>query len=462
MIKKDISYSLAHKHNSLREVMKKIGKSGEQFALIVNEHNQLLGMVTDGDIRRSIIQGIAVDDPIEKAMNLEPISININDDDEEVIKIIKRSNKKINYLPVVDENNVVKDILLHDEILNILKRSPQALFLKNHITPDSKKILITGGAGYIGSNLVRELLSLGYHVKILDNLCFGRGHLNIFEQHPNFTLLHGDVSNARDVIKAIEDVYAVVHLAEIVGDPACAINPKKTQQINYISASLVARICKYFQINRFIYTSSCSVYGAAEETLLNEESSLNPVSLYARMKIESEKSILELKDNSFSPTIFRLATVFGDSPRMRFDLVTNLFTAKAIKEGKITIFGGDQWRPHVHVNDVAKAILLVLESPLDKVSGEIFNLGSNKNNFTVNEIGNFVKQVIPSVEVVTEETDVDKRNYRVDFSKIKTTLGFDTEKSVAQGIIEIHNAFKEGKYENYQDSIFSNVKTYQQ
>ena len=456
----DLIFYTSYKEDSLKEVMKKICRGGERAAFIVSEDNTLRGLVTDGDIRRALINGASIEEPIEKYMNRNPVMVKTDYSADIISKILSTPGNLINILPVVNEENKLVKILFHKEMENLIQNSQQELFRRTHLSPNKKHVLITGGGGYIGSVLIKSLLEKGYRVKVLDKFIFGSEHLNEIN-NSNLTLLKGDTGNVENVVEAIQGVDAVIYLAEIVGDPACAIDPKKTQQINYLSTSLVARTCKHFNIDRFIYTSSCSVYGSSDNNLLDEESNLNPVSLYARMKIECEKTILGMQDEIFSPTILRLATVFGHSPRMRFDLVVNTLTGKSLNEGKLTIVGGDQWRPFVHVADVAQAITLVLESPVETVKGNTFNVGSNHNNFTINDVGRLVKEINPEAEVLIQDKDIDKRNYRVDFSKIKNTLGFNANKNVIDGIKEISDNFRRGDYPDNNSPKYSNHKTYE-
>lgn len=457
MVKKNLDKFLVSSRNILKEVMKKIDINGYGLAIIVDEKTRFLGLVTDGDIRRTIINGGSLETPIEEIMNKNATIIKEGYSVTDLINTI--GNKPINHLPVLTEDNAVCEILLSSQLQKIKASTSQLFDIKQLQT--NKKILVTGGAGYIGSVLTRQLLNKGYSVKVLDKLFINASSIEDLKQNKNFSFIEGDVGNVETIVNAIKDVDAVVHLAEIVGDPACKLNPKRTQQINYFSTSLLATICKHFQVNRFIYTSSCSVYGATtDDSLLHENSVKNPLSLYARMKIESEKTLLNLADGLFSPTILRLATVFGESPRMRFDLVTNIMTAKAFFDGKINVFGGDQWRPLVHVSDVGKAIIAVLEAPIEKVGEEIFNVGSNNNNATIKQIGQIVKEVIPSAELNIQEDQVDKRDYKVDFAKIQAILNFTATVNLKEGINEINLALKEGKYKNYEHDQYHNDKVY--
>ncbi len=456
---KRLELFFARLHDNLKQTIQIIDRNGYGVALIVDEKNFMHGIVTDGDIRRSIFKGISLDTPISKIMNPSFMGVPTGYSPEQIVELMNQ--KLYRHIPVLDNAGKVQDLLLTDEIQRIIQKGSSLFSPRQQIK--HKRVLVMGGAGYIGSILIRQLLDQGYIVKVLDKLIFGKAAVDGLQNNPQFTLIEGDTGHLETVITVVKDVDAVVHLAEIVGDPACALDPIKTQQINYLSATSTANICKHFQVNRFIYASSCSVYGAGDDaSLLTEKSPLSPVSLYARMKTESERALLNLADGFFSPTILRLATVFGISPRMRFDLVVNTLTMKAVQENKITLFGGDQWRPNVHVSDVARAIISVLEAPLTQISGEIFNVGSNENNFTVSQLGEFVKLAVPAAKLILEEKKGDTRNYRVDFSKIQHALGFKALVGVQQGIQETAQALLEGKYHDPTYSIYYNDKWYSQ
>jgi len=322
-----------------------------------------------------------------------------------------------------------------------------------------KRVLVIGGGGYLGSILVRLLLKKNYYVDVLDSFVYGNDSLKKIRSN-KLNVYEGDTRHIEDVARAAESVDAVVHLAEIVGDPAAALNPKTTTQVNYLATRLVASVCKYYQINRLIYASSCSVYGkTGEKQLLTESSPLNPVSLYARMKIHSEQALQEMADENFFPTILRLATIYGKSSRPRFDLVINLLTAKAVLDKEITIIGGSQWRPVMHVTDAARAIIKVLESPIDKVGGEIFNVGSNRQNYRIKDLAKIVKRVVPSAKIKYIGKDADQRSYRIDFSKLKNVLSFKTSMTVKKGVEEIKDWIKKEKIKDYQNIEYSNVKS---
>lgn len=328
------------------------------------------------------------------------------------------------------------------------------------VEPNGKirNVLVIGGAGYIGSVLCRQLLNRGYTVRVLDSLLYGKDSLSDILSHPHFQLMEGDSREVSAVFRAMLDMDAVIHLGELVGDPACALDKRLTLEVNVAATRMVAEAAKGCGVKRFLYASSCSVYGANTE-VLDECSELNPVSLYAQAKIGSEQTLLGLNASDFNPVILRFATIYGLSPRPRFDLVINVLTAKAVLDQKITIFGGDQWRPFIHVTDVAGGLILCLESPLASVKGQIFNLGSDDQNYTLDEIGDLIQELIPGSQVVKEADNVDKRDYRVSFSKIRRELGFEPQMTVGDGVRELADAIRSGKIQDVSDIRYSNYKT---
>ena len=258
---------------------------------------------------------------------------------------------------------------------------------------DERPILVTGGAGYIGSHLTRKLLGEGHRVRVLDNFTFGKRGLEELAGHPRLELVEGDISNIRDVTASVKDAGAVIALAAIVGDPACGLNAEETLNLNYESTKVLVEACDFYGVDRLVFASSCSVYGASDEGLLTETSSLNPVSLYARTRIMSEDVILD-RCGRVTPVILRLATVFGLSPRMRFDLVVNTLTVRAVTDGRFQIFGGDQWRPFVHCQDAAEAFLRAATAPKERVDREVFNVGTEGMNYTIAEVGGVVAEEV--------------------------------------------------------------------
>ncbi|HXX72929.1 MAG TPA: NAD-dependent epimerase/dehydratase family protein [Candidatus Acidoferrales bacterium] len=321
---------------------------------------------------------------------------------------------------------------------------------------DINHVLVIGGAGYIGSVLSRKLLAAGYRVRVLDSLFFGDASVCDLVSDPNFELLRADFRHVESLVKAVQGIDAVIHLAALVGDPACTINGDLTNEINYAATRMLIEVCKGASVNRLIFASTCSVYGASE-FLMDERSTPNPVSLYAETKLAAEHAILQTRSSTFHPTVLRLATVFGLSPRPRFDLVVNLLTAKAVQDSKIMIFNNDQWRPFIHVSDVARAFLSTLQAHHDSVSGEVFNVGSYKLNYSLGEVAEKIREQIPEL-VVEYKQNLDKRNYRVSFDKIHSYLGFVCTTSLEAGVEEIRKAIESGVVKNHRDSIFSNYE----
>jgi nucleoside-diphosphate-sugar epimerase len=320
-----------------------------------------------------------------------------------------------------------------------------------------RHVLVIGGGGYIGSALLPILLRDGYRVRVLDLFLYGAGPIESVLNHPDVEFIKADFRQVDALVEAMRGVDQVVHLGGIVGDPACAIDEELTIDVNLNATRVIADVAKGQGVKRLVFASTCSVYGASDE-ILDERSVLNPVSLYARSKIASEKVLLEMTDHKFAPVILRFGTIYGQSGRTRFDLVVNLLVAKALVDGEITIFGGDQWRPFLHVEDAALAVAKFLRAPLALGRGEIFNVGSNAENYTIAQIGKIVNQAVPEAALVSSGSDDDKRNYRVRFDKIARTVNFKTKWTVEAGVRQVLEAMRSGEVTNYRDSLYSNAK----
>jgi nucleoside-diphosphate-sugar epimerase len=320
-------------------------------------------------------------------------------------------------------------------------------------------ILVIGGAGYIGSHLTRQLLASGYRVHILDSFMYGRQGLVGLESDPRLFVTKADSRDIAAVTEAMRQVDAVVHLGEIVGDPACAVDEQLTLEVNLIATRVIAEIAKGYGITRFVYASSCSVYGATSE-IVSEQSDLKPVSLYARAKIASEDALFRLADERFKPTVLRFSTVYGWSYRPRYDLVVNLLSAQAVQTGNITVFGGTQWRPFVHVEDAARAIEVMLESPLDIVGTQVFNVGSDGENYSLQQLAGIIQSVVPSVVVDYEGNKVDDRSYRVSFSKLQSLTGFEPQWNVENGVRQMVEQIQTGDAGSFREDVYSNYLTF--
>jgi nucleoside-diphosphate-sugar epimerase len=313
-----------------------------------------------------------------------------------------------------------------------------------------------GGAGYIGSLLVERLLDKGHRVRILDCLLYGDEPLRPFKNHPDFEMIIGDCRNIQDMVKAVRGVESIVHLAAIVGDPACNQDHDTALETNYAATRMLIEIAKGHGVSRFLFASSCSVYGATDVEM-DENAAVQPISLYGQTKIDSERALLEAKSDTFHPTILRYATVFGLGYRPRFDLVVNLLTAKARQEGLITIYNGQQWRPFIHVRDLVEATVGVLEAPVRLVRGEIFNVGDTRLNHTLTEVADVIRDAFPNVRVEHVDNS-DRRNYRVNFDKLLNRIGFRARYSLRDGVEEIRKAFDERLITDYTDLRYSNQR----
>ncbi|MBN9581741.1 MAG: NAD-dependent epimerase/dehydratase family protein [Afipia sp.] len=322
--------------------------------------------------------------------------------------------------------------------------------------PDEARVLVIGGAGYIGSALVEKLLGLGKQVTVLDALHYGCEPLSRVAGHPALTIIREDFRHIEALTRAMSGMGAVIHLGGLVGDPACAVDPDLTVDINVTATKLVGEIAKARGVRRFIFASSCSVYGACDDTV-DETSHFNPQSLYARSKVASEALLGALNGDGFSVTCLRFATVYGISGRTRFDLVANLLCAKAVRDGIITVFGADQWRPFIHVDDVAKAIVTTLTAPIERVAGEVFNVGSDAQNYTLGQLAALIQSQVPEARIVSDDSTVDKRNYHVSFTKIRQQLGFEPAWTLERGIAQVVTLVRSNQVGHYSLPTYSNV-----
>lgn len=451
---KRISHTIVTSDSSIRDAIKVINKGCVRGAFICEKDRELLGIVMDSDIRRALLHDFDMQASVKTIMNTSPFTIGNDVHPAERIQLLIKSNKML--VPIVDERKRVVDFIFLPDILDevIVKRSMHKPKDEGIFPPG--RILVIGGAGYIGSFLIDILLEEGYKVSVLDLLLYGKESITPFSGNPAFEFIRGDCRDREILTTVMDGIDAVIHLGEIVGDPACNINETFTIDINYSATHRIVDQCLKSKIRRFIFTSSCSVYGSNVNEV-NEESDLNPVSLYARCKVESEKAILSYDYDHFCPTVLRLATVHGISYRQRFDLVVNLLTIKALVDKKIEIFGGDQWRPFISVKDVCKGILTVLQAPCKTVKNQIFNLGDSIENYRLIDISTMILNLLPEVHSEILEEQTDKRNYRVSFNKIKKVFGFRAESKVIASVKEIISAYhKDNLFSDYNDIRFHN------
>lgn len=318
-------------------------------------------------------------------------------------------------------------------------------------------ILVTGGAGYIGTHLVRKLLERGHRVRVLEKFLYGEQGLADIAGESRMEIHYGDVCDPRTVSKALVGVRSVVALAALVGDAACDLDPDYTMDVNFESTRTLLDACRLQGVKRLVFASSCSVYGANGTELVHEDSHLNPVSLYARTRIMSEELLMRER-GPVEVIVLRLSTVCGWSPRMRFDLMVNTITARAQVDRNVKIQGAEQWRPHIHVQDAAEAFLLsATDAPAEAIGGT-FNVGGQHLNFTIGEIAHKVTEQIADVEVEYHDQVDDRRSYRVAFDRARDVLGFVPSRTVDDAIREVRRTLAEGEVNDYKDEIYHNLK----
>lgn len=323
-----------------------------------------------------------------------------------------------------------------------------------------ERVLVTGGAGYIGSVLVRLLLDGGYTVRVIDSLKFGGEPIVDLMEHPRFEFVKGDVRYEAAVRTALENVDHVAHLAAIVGDPACAKFSDEARAVNLDGSKLVYRLANEAGVKRFVFASTCSNYGkmADPSAYVHEDSELAPVSLYAETKVEIEKFLLgQPKTNATSPTSLRFSTVYGLSPRVRFDLTVNEFTKELALDRELVVFGEQFWRPYCHVVDLSRSVITVIESPLEKVAYNVFNVGNTDENYQKQMIVEEIVKQLPDAKIKYVKKDEDPRDYRVSFSKITNELGFEITKTVPEGIAKIKQVIQDGFILDPDNAKYRNV-----
>ncbi len=328
-----------------------------------------------------------------------------------------------------------------------------------------KEVVVTGGAGYVGAVLVPELLKAGYKVRVIDLYIYGKDVLDCVKNDPNLTQIEGDIRDPRLMQKVLAGTDAIIHLACISNDPSYELNPDLGKSINYDAFFKLVELSKKAGIKRFVYASSSSVYGVKQEENVTEELSLEPLTDYSKYKALCEGYLLKEGAPHFTSLIIRPATVCGYSPRMRFDLAVNILTNHAVNLGKITVLGGEQKRPNIHIKDIIEVYIKSLKWPDEKIHRKIFNVGYQ--NFKVMEIADMVYKVVSKemglkdIKILTAPTD-DKRSYQVSSDKIKNELGFVPQHSIEDAVRDLCSAFKAGKLPDpISDKRYYNIKTMQ-
>lgn len=454
-----IRFSSINENNSIRYALQKLHGEHGKILTVVDNKKSLLGVISTGDLRKAILTGYNLNDKIKKIYNNKFTFVYKEELEKKKLAKSNFGSGSLSdttfYVPVINKNKKVKEVIPVEKVLNILENKN----LKKKTKKNLPKVLVVGGAGFIGTVLTSKLLEKNYHVTVLDNLIYDHKIIKKnYNNIKNFNFILGDVCDINIQIKAIKDIDVVVYLSEIVGDPACSAKPEDALKTNYLSVLSFANLCSHLAIDKFIYTSSCSVYGLDKyNKLLSERSNLNPVSHYARIKIMSEKALLSSANNNFKPTIIRLGTVFGPSKRMRFDLVVNTMSKFAYFNNKIEVHGGNQWRPNIHVEDVADGIISIIKAKKSNVGNQIFNLSNDKLNLQIIQIAKKIKNVFKNANLNIIKTTNDPRNYKVSSKKIKNKTGFVAKKNIETALNDIKNMFVSRKIKNPNDKIYNNL-----
>ncbi len=318
------------------------------------------------------------------------------------------------------------------------------------------RILVTGGGGYLGVWVTRKLLEEGCSVRIFDRFCYGHSVLDTVSPSPLLEVIQGDIRRLQDAPQLFEGVDAVIHLAGLANDPSCDLDPEMALDVNVESTVELAKQAMQAGVSRFVFASSCAVYGQGVFELLDEESPANPVSTFGKTKLQAEQALLSMNEGDFEPVVLRLATLFGWSPRMRFDLAINQMVATAMRQQRIIVRGGgEQWRPFLHVQDAAECMSLLVQAPVKKVRGEIFNVGADEQNIRIRALAEKVADRFSGVTVEAPKDDDDLRTYRVQFSKIEERLGFKCTHGMVEGIDEIRVALENAAFDPFSEEYFN-------
>ncbi len=321
---------------------------------------------------------------------------------------------------------------------------------------DNKTILVTGGAGYVGCVLVPKILQKGYNVIVVDTMWYGEEGLNKVKDDDNLEIIKGDIRDKLLLDKVTKKSDIVVHLASISNDPSFDLNPDLGKQTNYDAVINLVKSSKKNAVERFIYASTGAVYGVKDDPKVTEDLKLNPLTDYAKYKALGEKILFDEVDDNFVGTTIRSATVCGYSPRQRLDLVVNILAAHAINNRVITVFGGEQKRPNIHIDDATNCYMKLIEADSDKINGEVFNIGTE--NHKVMELAIMIKDIIGDDVEINRKDVIDQRSYHLSAEKIRKTLGFVNKKTVKDAVIDLENAFEEDKIPNWKDIKYYNVK----
>jgi nucleoside-diphosphate-sugar epimerase len=323
-----------------------------------------------------------------------------------------------------------------------------------------QSVLVTGGAGYVGSVLVPKLLREGYKVKVIDLYIYGDDVLEAVADNPNLIQVKGDIRDRQLLESQIPGCDTIIHLACISNDPSYELKPDLGKSINYDAFIELVEIALKTGVERFIYASSSSVYGIKEEPEVTEDLPLEPLTDYSRYKAKCEEVLLREATDSFIVTVVRPSTVCGYSPRMRLDLTVNILTNHAVNKGEITVFGGEQKRPNLHIEDMTDLYVFLLKLPKERIQRKIYNVGYE--NYKIKEIAEMVGNIVDTRIPINTTPTNDTRSYHVSSRKIKEEVGYEPKHTIEDAIIDVKNAFEEGKIPNPLGDIkYYNVKTMQ-
>jgi nucleoside-diphosphate-sugar epimerase len=442
------------RHTSIQKAVQLIERSGFDSGFVMDEYGTYLGGVSIIDLRRLLISGARGEDPIDSYplkhfYKLTDKSLKDRKTADRMLSDMELNG--VHYVPILGEQGAIDDVVSIED----LGRMHGFTTANAGPSEPARRVLVVGGGGYLGSVLTRKLLNLGFRVRVLDSFIYGRRSLDSVANNPNIDIVEGDLRNIHTCVSALAETDAVVLLAAIVGDPASQIRPTETIETNVLAAQALASACKLHHINRFLYASTCSVYGVGGG-LLDEEAPLNPVSLYARTKIESEKIILSMGDDYFSPTILRMGTLYGYSPRMRFDLVVNTMSMKSFTDKRIQVFGGKQWRPLIGVEDAAEVYVRCIEANLSDVGNQIFNVGSDNQNYQIDSVAEIIGQALGNIPILRDKSNLDARDYRVSFAKLKQRLGFVPQQDIDYSARAIFEKLHSGVIRDPSQKIYYN------
>ena len=440
---------------SIQDAIQQIERSPFDRAFVVDETGIYSGCITVADLRRLLISGAESEDSVDSYPMRHDYSLtgkSLKNPRQARALISDMELKEVRFLPIVNPEGKITEILSLEDIGNMYNIAEIDTPAER---PAARRVLVVGGAGFLGSILTRKLLARGFRVRVLDSFIYGRRSLDDLAGKENLEVIEGDLRNIHTCVDSLADIDAVVLLAAIVGDPASKVRPTQTIETNVLAAQALAMASKLHHITRFLYASTCSVYGIGD-AILDECAPLNPVSLYARTKIESEKIILGMGDEYFCPTVLRMGTLYGFSPRMRFDLVVNTMSMKSHLNGGIQVFGGNQWRPLLGVDDAAEVYVRCLEAPLENVGNQVFNVGSDGQNYRIDEVAQIISGALGGIPISRDQSNLDSRDYRVSFAKLTDILGYAPAQTIDSAALEIVENLRSGVIKDPAHKIYYN------